>query len=173
MRVSALLASAIVLVAAVLETGIGRAEQNGVASRGVLLAGVAAALFASETLPALVEFPDRPGVAAGFHAAETEAGRTLARLADAPVVIERSAVVFPIVVEAVAHGVDRRLALDVFARKMPAEIIASPPAGPFWFLASRQGLATLAAGGLRCGRGIAPAGDASGIFLARVAPRPR
>ena len=173
MRVSALLASAIVLAAAVLETGIGRAERNGAASRRVLLAGVAAALFASETLPALVEFPDRPGVAARFCAAETEAGQALARLADAPVVLERGAVLYPVVVEAVAHGVDRGIPLNVYARKTAAELGAAPPAGSFWFLASRRGLAALAAGGLRCGRGIAPAGDASGIFLARVAPRPR
>jgi hypothetical protein len=173
MRVSALLAPAIVLAAAVLETGIGRAERNGAASRKVLLAGVAAALFASETLPALVEFPDRPGVAARFFAAETEAGQALARLADAPVVLESGAVLYPVVVEAVAHGADRRIPLSVYARKTAAELGAAPPAGPFWFLASRRGLAELAAGGFKCGRGIAPAGNASGIFLSRVAPRPR
>lgn len=173
LRVSTLLAPAIVLAAVVLETGITRVARNGAASRSVLLAGVAAVLFASEALPALLEFPDRPGVAARFRAAETEAGQALARLADAPVVLERGAVLYPVVVEAVAHGVDRRIPLNVYARKTAAELGAAPPAGPFWFLASRRGLAELAAGGLRCGRGIAPAGDASGIFLARVAPRPR
>ncbi len=170
MRVSTLLVPAIILAAAVLEIGIGRSVRNGAASRGVLLAGVAAALFASETLPALVDFPDRPGVAARFRAAETEAGRILARLADAPVVLEKGAVLYPMVVEAVAHGVDRRIPLDVYARKTAAELGAAPPASPFWFIASRRGLAELAAGGLRCGRGIAPAGDASGLFLARVRP---
>lgn len=170
LRVSALLAPAIVLAAAVLETGLRRAARNGAASRSVLLAGVAAVLFASEALPALVEFPDRPGVAARFRAAETEAGRTLARLADAPVVLEKGAVLYPVVIEAVAHGADRRIPLDVYTRKTPAELRAAPPACPFWVLASRRGLAELAAGGLRCGRGIAPAGDASNIFLARVRP---
>jgi 4-amino-4-deoxy-L-arabinose transferase-like glycosyltransferase len=173
LRVSVLLVPVIVLAAAVLETGTARAARYGAASRGILLAGVAAALFAFETIPALVEFPGRPGVATRFREAETEAGRALARLAEAPVVLERGAFVYPIVVEAVAHGADRRIPLDVYARKTPAEIRAAPPVGPFWVLASRRGLAELAAGGLRCGRGIAPAGDASGVFLARVRPGTR
>jgi 4-amino-4-deoxy-L-arabinose transferase-like glycosyltransferase len=169
LRVSTLLAPAIVLAAVVLETGITRVARNGAASRGVLLAGVAAVLFASEALPALLEFPDRPGVAARFRAAETEAGRALARLADAPVVLEKGAVLYPVVVEAVAHGADRRIPLDVYPQKTPAEICVSPPAGPFWILASRRGLADLAAGGLRCGRGIA-LGAGSSNLLARVKP---
>jgi hypothetical protein len=174
LRISPLLAPAIVAAAAVLEIGIARLARSGATSRGVLLAGVAAALFAFETLPALVEYPDRPGVAARFRAAETEAGRLLARLAEAPVVLEKGAVLYPVVVEAVAHGADRRLPLDVYSRRTPAELCAAPPAGPFWVVASRRGLGELAACGFTCSRGVAPGGDASSLVLARVrAPRAR
>ncbi len=170
-RVSALVAPVTLLAAAVFEIGVARAARAGVASRGVLFAGAAAVLFAVETLPALVEFPARPGVAARLGAVETEAGRLLARLADAPVVLESGAVLHPVVVEAVAHGADRGLPLDVYARKTPAELRAALPARPFWVLVSPRGLAELSAGGLKCGRGIAPAGDVSGVVLAHVRPR--
>jgi hypothetical protein len=169
-RVSALVAPVTLLAAAVLEIGVARAARAGVASRGVLIAGVAAVLFAIETLPALVEFPARGGVAARLGAIETDVGRLLARLADAPIVLESGAVFHPIVVEAVAHGADRRLPLDIYARKTPAELRAALPAGSFWFLATPRGLAELSAGGLKCGRGIAPAGDVSSVVLARVRP---
>ncbi|HEY3348348.1 MAG TPA: glycosyltransferase family 39 protein [Thermoanaerobaculia bacterium] len=170
LRSSGILAPAIVLAAAVLEIWIGGAVRNGAASRGVLIAGVAAVLFVWETLPALTGFPARPGVAVRLCAAETEAGRLLSRLAKAPVVLERGAVPYPIVVEAVAHGADRSLPLDLFARQTPAEIRAAPLASPFWVLATRRSLAALAAGGFTCGRGIAPAGEASGLVLARAKP---
>ncbi|MEO8054009.1 MAG: glycosyltransferase family 39 protein [Acidobacteriota bacterium] len=170
LRISGILAPAIVLAAAVLEIWIGCAVRNRVASRGVLIAGVAAALFVWETLPALTGFPARPGVALRLCAAETEAGRLLSRLAKAPVVVELGAVPYPIVVEAVAHGSDRTLPLDLYARRTPAELRAAPPAGPFWLLSTRRGLATLAARGFTCGRGIAPAGEASGLVLARAKP---
>lgn len=172
LRVSVLVAPVAVLAAAVLETGIARTARAGAASRGVLLAGLAAALFVAETLPALVEFPARAG-GAQFCAAETEAGRILARLADAPVVLESGAVLQPVVVEAVAHGADRLLPLDLYVQKTPAEILAAPSARPFWLLASPRGLAVLSAGGLACGRGIAPAGDVSSVILVRVRPRAR
>lgn len=170
LRVSVILAPAIVLAAAVLEAAVSGAVRNGAGSRGVLVAGVAAVLFASETLPALTGFPSRPRVASRLGATETEAGRLLARLASAPVVLERGAVRYPIVVEAVAHGADRTLPLDLYARKTPAELKTAPPAGPFWVLATRRGLAALAAEGFACGRGIAPAGEVSGVVLARVKP---
>lgn len=169
-RISVLVAPAILLAAAVLEIGLARAVRAGVSSRLALFAGAAALLVAVETLPALVEFPAREGVAAHLDAVETEAGRLLARLADAPVVLESGAVFHPLVVEAVAHGVDRRLPLDLYARKTPAGLREAPPAGPFWILATPRGLAELSTGGFRCGRGIAPAGELSGVLLARVKP---
>lgn len=171
LRLSALVVPATILLAAVLETGIGRAVRGGVASRGILLSGVVAALFAGETLPALVEFPARQGVGANFCMAETEAGRILARLSEAPVVIVKGAVRHPAVVEAVAHGTDLALPLGLYARKTAAELCAEPPGPRFWVLASPRGLADLSAGGLVCGRGIAPTGDGAGLLLARVRPR--
>jgi hypothetical protein len=169
LRISALLVPALVLAAAVLEAGIGQAARSGAVSRGVLVAGLAAALVVTETLPALLDAPSRPGVAVRFCAAETEAGRTLARLAAAPVVLERRADLSSFVVEAVAHGADRRIPLNAWAKETPAGILAAPPTGAFWVLASRAGLAELAAGGLHCARGIAPGGG--GFLLARVRPR--
>ncbi|MDL2719022.1 MAG: glycosyltransferase family 39 protein [Acidobacteriota bacterium] len=171
LRVSALVVPATIFLSAVLETGIGRAVRGGALSRGVLLSGVVVAVFASETLPALVEFPARQGVGANFCMAETEAGRILARLSEAPVVIVKGAVRHPAVVEAVAHGANLAVPLGLYARKTVAELSAQPPEHPFWVLASPRGLAELSAGGLVCGRGIALAGDGSGLLLARVRPR--
>ncbi len=167
LRVAALAVPAALFAAAVLDAAIAAAARAGAASRAVLVAGLAAALFAAESLPVLV---DLPGASARFCGAETDAGRLLGRLAEAPVVEETGAFLHPVVVEAVAHGADRGLPLTSFARKTPAGILASRPPGSFWVLASRRGLATLAAGGLRCGRGIEPGGGA-GVLLARVKPR--
>ena len=171
LRVSAFVVPAAILAAAVLETGIARAARAGAASRGVLLMALAATLFVTETLPALVAFPQQQGVAASFFGVETEAGRLLARLSETPVVIERGAVGHPIVVEAVAHGADLALPLDLYTRKTTTDLRAEPPGRPFWVLASPRGLADLSAGGLICGRGIAPAGDGSGLLIARARPR--
>ena len=64
LRVSALAAPAAVFAAAVLETVFSALAGAGVAARGVLAAGLAAVLAAAETLPVLVRYPERPGVAA-------------------------------------------------------------------------------------------------------------
>ncbi|MEO8587258.1 MAG: glycosyltransferase family 39 protein [Acidobacteriota bacterium] len=168
LRVSALVVPATILLAAVLETGVGRAVRGGAVSYGVLLCGVVVVLFAGEALPALVEFPARQGVGASFCMAETEAGRVLARLSEAPVVIVKGAVRHPAVVEAVAHGANLALPLGLYARKTAAELGADPPDRPFWVLASPRGLVDLSAGSLVCGRGIAVAGDGSELLLARV-----
>ena len=170
LRVSALAAPAVVLAAAALQTGFARAARARAAPWGVLVAGLAAGVFVAETLPALVAFPDRPGVAAAFGAAETEAGRILARLGDAPVVLEAGAVPHPAVVEAVARGWDRAAPLARYARRTPAALRAAPPAGAFWLVASPRGVSRLAAGGFKCGRGIAVGGDASGLLLVRARP---
>lgn len=169
LRIAVLLVPALVLAGAVLEAGVGRATRSGAVSRGVLVGGLAAALVVTETLPALLDAPARPGVAVRFCAAETEAGRTLARLAAAPVVVESGATLNPFVVEAVAHGADRRIPLDSWAKETPAEVLATRSPNAFWILASRRGLAELTAAGLRCGRGIAPGGGA-GFLLARARP---
>jgi hypothetical protein len=169
LRISALLVPALVLAAAVLEAGIGQIVRGGTVSRGLLVGGLAAALLAMETLPALLDAPSRPGAADQFCAAETEAGRTLARLANTPVVLEKHVVLHTFVVEALAHGADRRIPLNSYTKRTPAELLESPPASPFWVLMSRRGLAELVAGGMRCARGIAPGGGE--FLLARVRPR--
>ena len=155
------------------EIGVAASARAGALVAGVLFAALAAALFAVETLPALVEFPARPGVAARLSVVETEAGRLLARLWMRPSSLERGAVVHPVVVEAVAHGRIARVPLNVCTakdgRRNPGRAARGPLLVPC--VASRP--RELAAGGLRCGRGIAPAGDASGIFLARVRPATR
>ncbi len=170
LRVSALAAPAVVLAALALQTGFARAARAGAASWSVLVAGLAAGVLVAETLPALVAFPDQPGVAAAFGAAETEAGRILARLGNAPVVLEAGAVRHPVVVEAVARGANRATPLDRYARRTPDALRAAPPADAFWLVASPRGLADLAAGGFTSGRGIAVGGDASGLLLVRVRP---
>lgn len=172
LRVSVLVVPALVLAAAVLEAAVGEAARRGTVSRGVLVGGLAAALVVTETLPALLDAPARPGVAVRFCAAETEAGRTLAILAASPVIVERRAVLNSFVVEAVAHGADRRIPLTSWAKETAAGIVASPPQGAFWILASPRGLAELAAAGVRCGRGIAP-GSGAGFLLARASGRTR
>ena len=172
LRICALVAPAAVLAAAVFEIGFTSVARTRVASFDALVAGFAAFLLVVETLPALVQFPERPGVAAGFCAAESDAGRILKGLGDAPVVLEDGAVRFPVVVEAVAHGADRTVPLEAYARRTPAALLASPPAEPFWLIASPRGLAALAAGGLRCGRGIPVGRETAGALLVRAGSRP-
>jgi len=92
----------------------------------------------------------------------------LARLGTATVVLEEGAVRYPAVVEAVARGEDRAAALPAYARSTPAALLASPPPEPFWLLTSPRGLSELAAGGLRCGRGVEPGGAAAGFVLVRA-----
>lgn len=170
LRVSALAAPAAVLAAAVFTSAISRVARAGRAREGILLAGLAALLVAVETLPALIGAPGHAGVAAKFCAMETETGRILGTLAVSPVLVERGAVPRPVVVEAVAHGRDRSLSLDLYPVMARADIRSAPPAEPFWLLATPDGLASLAGGGLVCGRGIAPAEGGSGVLLARVRP---
>jgi hypothetical protein len=140
---------------------------------GFAWALVFALVLVFETVVFLTVWPRDPLVVGSFCPDETAAGRTRRALGDAPTYIDPAAVSWPIVFETLAAPADPSAPVPLLPRRTAAELVAHPPAGAAWYLATEPSLAALRAAGWRCARGIPAAGDSRPVVLARIVPRGR
>lgn len=137
---------------------------------GVLLLLVGAIFFVRETVPFLTDWTGHPLVSGAFCPEESDAGRLLRRLGNAPVVIEAGSIVAPLVLETLAASADARVAVPAFPATTSARLLASPsPARSFWLVASRRFPEPLAAAGWTISIPV-QAGPGRALHVFRVRP---
>jgi hypothetical protein len=141
--------------------------------RPAVVAGLGlAALFAVETVPFLVSWPDDVRVVGSFCATESASGRMRRSLGEAPTVLEPGAVAWPIVLETVAANPDPAIPVARIPRKSPAELLGKAPGARFWYVATADGIERLRSGGWRCSRGVSPSPERANTFVSWVSPVP-
>lgn len=169
-RACILVATGFVVAAWVVDGVAERVASRTGARPGVLLLLVGAGFFVRESVPFLTEWPEHPMVSVGFCPEESDAGRLLRRLGNAPAVIEAGSVVAPLVLETLAASPDARVAVPILPRSTSAELLASPPpARSFWLVATRPFSKPLAAAGWTISVPV-QAGPGRALHIFRVRP---
>ena len=108
-------------------------------------------IFAAETVPFVRRWPDDPAVAGSFCPEESAAGRIRRDLGDAPTILAQ-AYGCTIVFETLAAGSDPSRPVPHLPRRAAADLFASPPEAPFWYLARAKDLESLRGAGWRVSR---------------------
>jgi hypothetical protein len=134
------------------------------------VAGVVAFVLVAESIPFLCQWPDDPLVVRYFCPTETQGARLVRALGGGDAVVDPHALRHSFVFDALSGPTDPRVPIRLARRATAAELLAAPPARPFWYLANAAALVELHAAGWRCARGIAPHDAEAGVVLARVAP---
>ncbi|HSB64882.1 MAG TPA: hypothetical protein VLJ18_11985 [Thermoanaerobaculia bacterium] len=151
--------------------GLSLLEAKGLARAPIGAAGVVAFVLAVESVPFLCRWPDDPLVVRFFCPTETLSARLVRALAEGEPILHPKILPHPFVFDALSGPVDPRVPIRIAPRATAADLLAAPPAGPFWYLADVAALAELRAAGWRCARGIAPHDAAPAVVLARIVPR--
>jgi hypothetical protein len=136
---------------------------------GVLLLLVGAGFFVRETVPFLAEWPEHPMVTAAFCPEESDAGRVVRLLGPAPVLLEEGSVRAPLVLETLAATPNPRVPVPPIPTTTSVRLLASPPPGSFWLVASRRFPEPLATAGWTVSRPI-QVGPGRALHLFRVRP---
>ncbi len=136
----------------------------------VLLLLVGTGFFVRETVPFLTAWTEHPLVSDAFCPEESDAGRLLRRLGNAPIVIEAGSVAAPLVLETLAASADARVAVPAFPATTSAQLLAGPsPVRSFWLVASRRFPEPLAAAGWTISLPV-QAGPGRALHVFRVRP---
>lgn len=130
-----------------------------------------AALVALEASTVPGRWAADPLVVAWFGPEETTLGRALRPLATAETYLAPGAVRDAIVLEACAAEPRPLAPLRRFPKRTPDELVAEPPARPFWYVAREPELLALAKAGFGVAPGTRAGAGASAPRLARVRPR--
>jgi hypothetical protein len=169
-RICALIVPAFLWAAFSIERVATRLAPRFGTSAGAVLALTVAALLVSDGVPFLARWSFDPRVERAFEEQETEAGRRLLRLGEAPRILDPGAVRHPLVLEVLSGPADARIPLPRLPLRTPAGLVGLPPGSPFWYVSNAQGLGALRSAGWKCARGIATSGEASGIVIAWTRP---
>jgi hypothetical protein len=160
--------TSVVVVPALLAAGwlvlrlLARLEEKGVVRVSVGTAGAVAFVLAAESVPFLSRWPVDPVVVRSFCPAETQGAGLVRALGGPDAILEPKALRHPFVFDALSGPIDPDVPIRIVRRATAAELLAAPPAGPFWYVADTASLAELRAAGWRCARGIAPQETAPG-----------
>ena len=167
-RTCVFIPAALLAAAAVLSTWAAALARRPLAREGIFAAGIAAFLVVFETSPFLGTWPGHPAVRAHFCVTETTAARLARSLGPSDVFLAPAALRHPFVFDALRGSTDARVPIQPAERRSAAELIASPPTGPFYFFSRRPSLSLLSRAGFRVGRGIAPNGDDPNLLVIRA-----
>lgn len=168
-RVYPVVAAPALWAAAALVRWIPAAARPFAIRRGFAWALTFVLLFVLETRPFLVAWPRDPRVLGSFCVAETDAGRTARVLGPAPIVLDPKAFSWPIVLETLAAPSDPSVSVPKLSRRTPADLALSPPARPFWYVATRDALEELRDAGFRAAKGTAVS-EVGHAVISRVRP---
>jgi hypothetical protein len=106
-------------------------------------------LLVLETRPFFAAWPDNSLVVGSFTPAESEAGRTARALGRAPIVLAPY-LPRPLVFETLVSGVGASRPVPRLPRQSPADLLRSPPRGPFWYVCREADLEILRRASWRC-----------------------
>jgi hypothetical protein len=127
-------------------------------------------LLTFETDSFLRRWPEDGLVRASFAPADSSAGRMLRELAPHPTILDPGALSMAFVTETLSANADPRVPVPRLPRWTPEFLVANPPARPFWYVTTSEGLDTLRRKGWRCGRDVRVAVEVPQVVIARVAP---
>jgi len=167
-RTCVFIPAALLAAAAVLSTWAAALGRRHFAQQGIFAAGIAVLMLAFETSPFLGAWPEHPSVRAYFCVTETSAARLARSLGPGDAFLDPAALRHAFVFDALRGPTDARAPILPAERRSAAELIASPPPGPFFFFARRPSLSLLSRAGFRVGRGIAPNGDDPDLLVVRA-----
>lgn len=167
-RTCVFIPAALLAAAAVLGAWAAALARRPVVREGVSVAGITALMLAFETSPFLGTWPEHLFVRAHFCVTETSAARLARRLGPGDVFLEPAALRYAFVFDALRGPTGARAPILPAERRSAAELIASPPPGPFYFFARRPSLSLLSRAGFRIGRGIAPNPDDPDLLIVRA-----
>jgi hypothetical protein len=167
-RTCVFIPAALLAAAAVLGTWAAALARRPSGREGLFVAGVATLMLAFETSPFLSTWPEHLAVRAHFCVTETSAARLARSLGPGDAFLDPTALRNSFVFDALRGPTGARTPILPAVRRSAAELIASPPPGPFCFFARRPSLSLLSRAGFRVGRGIAPNGDDPDLLVVRA-----
>ncbi|HEX9689992.1 MAG TPA: glycosyltransferase family 39 protein [Thermoanaerobaculia bacterium] len=131
-------------------------------------------VFLGETIPFLTVWPENRLVVSSFCVEESAAGRLRRALGTAPTVLDPKAVRCRLCFETLASSGDRRAPVRRLPRRTVGDLASAAPAGPFWYVTTRHGLAALRAIGFVAARGVpvSTEGDVVISWVRRPPERP-
>lgn len=135
------------------------------------LAAALAVVGVCESVPFLSRWPDQ--VRSYFCFDESTGGRLRRALAEGDTVLQPGTLLYPWVFETLSASEDPTVPVHELPRRAAADLLARPPARPFWYLTTRSNLDALREGGWRCARGVGINGGSAELVLARVVPARR